>query len=538
MEPSEIAKATIEQYVDDSYWSTETMISSFQVYADKYPSKIACSDSLENFNWRQLHNVTDDLASNLIDLGLARDERVLVQIPSSSKEIVLRIALQKAGLLGVFVPLQWRKKELSYVMKRVEPSLVVLSCLHSEFDIAETLVWIYSQNSSLRFFAKIDGKPKKNWLSWENLINQNHTGSNLLEIENRCFDYDEISLITASSGTSGMAKLCEWPDAAQRCVGKGIGKRLQISAEDRIGLFAPMSGAAGLLAWTVSATVPCEYIFPKNYRAEYLLRLIESEKITVVTTVPVILARLVQEPLESYNLNSLRALRVGTAAINTQVAISFEKRTGCKVIPASGSMECPGFGHADIEETMKERLNGSVGFPLPGCEIRIKDKINTEKKYQIGELEVSAPYASSGYWKDRTLSKKVWSNGWFSTGDICLIDENGRLTLLGRKNEVINRSGLKILPYEIEHEISKYSDVSECAVIKKKDAEYGEVPYAYVTLIKNKSLDTQELKKFLLSQGLATYKIPDQILQVSDFPRVAGNKIDKNKLIEMTRKNF
>ena len=152
---------------------------------------------------------------------------------------------------------------------------------------------------------------------------------------------------------------------------------------------------------------------------------------------------------------------------------------------------------------------------------------------QMGHVKVSAPFASSGYWNEPEATARVWTGGWYTTGDMGAVDEDGRLTLLGRAKEVINRSGHKILPIEVEQEIAKHPDVFQCAVVAAPDAEYGEVPWAFVQVRKGKSLSPKALVDVLRSEGLATYKIPARFIQLSEFPRVGGNKIDKKLLLDM-----
>lgn len=510
----------IEAYLSAGHWSRDTMVDRYRFYAAAFPAKVACRDPAETFTWKELDAATDRVASSLVELGLERDARALVRMPSSCREIVLRIALKKAGIIGAFVPMQWRRRELDYVRERIEPALAVMSPV--ERDEAASLDAMFATA------CRIDpaGGPRDGWLAWRELLSPGEPD------RSRSFSFDEVSLITASSGTSGFAKLCEWPEGAQMCVARGIAGRMGIVAEDNVGIFAPMSGAAGVIVWTASGSAPCSFSFPGSYRAAALLEAVQRWRITVGTTVPVILARLVREPLTSFDLSSLRALRVGTAAADIDAALAFERMTGCRVVVASGSMECPGFGHAGADEPQRLRLNGTVGLPLPGCRLRIEDERGRELPAgSAGELKVSAPFASSGYWGDPAATKAAWSDGWYASGDLGFLDGEGRLTLLGRIKEVINRSGHKILPNELEREISRHPDVLECAVIRAPDAEYGEVPWAFVQMHPGKSLDAEALVATL--DGIASYKIPARFVELPEFPRIGGNKIDKKALLAM-----
>lgn len=538
MKPTRLTREELEGYVNNGYWPRESMVERYRSHAKKRPRQIACQDAGEVYTWGQIDTLSERLAANLIGLGLARDERVMVQMPSSCREFVLRISLKKAGLIGVYVPMQWRERELAYALERLGPAALILPAAFKSFDGISLVRALSSHTEGVRHYIDSSDASVSGWQNLGELLTNEPSSQNTAAIANRVFSIDEVSLVTASSGTTGLAKLCEWPEGAQLCIGTSIAERLLLTPDDNVGVFAPMAGAAGALLWVASGSVPCTYTFPSNYDPHALLQLVERSKITVATTVPVILARLAQEDLETYDLYSLRALRVGTAAVGRQVAASFESRTGCRVVPAAGSMECPSFGHASADEPVEIRLNGSVGLPLPGCRVRIIDQYGNEVSGSgIGEVVVSAPFAASGYWRDPEATRSAWpdsrSGGWYVTGDLGFIDDTGRLTLVGRSKEIINRSGHKVLPLEIERIILQHPDVLECAVVASPDDEYGEVPWAFIQPRAGRNLNIDTVVELMRDHGVATYKIPTRFFQVPAFPRVNGNKIDKKRLLEM-----
>ncbi|MDD9878981.1 MAG: class I adenylate-forming enzyme family protein, partial [Magnetovibrio sp.] len=483
MRPTLLSAEAVDAYLEAGHWKRVTLAERYREYALASPDAIAFRDPIHTLTWAELDALSDRVAANLIGLGLSRDGRALVQMPSGCREVTLRIAFKKAGIIGVFAPMQWRRKELTYVIERVGPELAVLAPGAEE---SGDLSWFDAAFCDMAEFSHrldLGDAPADGWLSWDDLTAEAPPKGAVERIGARQFAFDEVSLITASSGTSGLAKLCEWPEAAQLCIGRLIGERMNMTAADNVGIFAPMSGAAGVLVWLVSGSLPCAFTFPADYKAAALLNLAEDTGITVATTVPVILARLAQEPLGGRDLSALRALRVGTAAADVEAGRKFEAQTGCRVVIAAGSMECPGFAHAEFGEPRETRLNGSIGLPFPGARLRIADDEGRDLPAgDIGELRITAPFAASGYWNDPETTAAAWSEGWYATGDFGYVDAAGRLRLMGRLKETINRSGLKILPAEVEREIGRHPDVFECAVVKAPDPEYGEVPWAFVHL--------------------------------------------------------
>jgi non-ribosomal peptide synthetase component E (peptide arylation enzyme) len=533
MRPFLVTPDIIDDYLDAGYWTRETMIDRYRAHATAYPDRIACRDGKTTYTWADLDTASDRLAANLIDLDLDRDATALIQIASSCREIVLRVALKKAGIIGIFATLQWRRRELAYVWDRIDPHLVVMSSDRMETELGDWLDDAVANSAGPRHRIDMAATPSDGSIGWRELLDRPAADNMLAQIADRQFRFDEISLVTASSGTSGIAKLCEWPEGAQVFMSRVLQERMAITGDDTTGIFAPMSGAAGLMMWMVSWTVPCATAFPDDYKPATMLDLVADTGVTVGTTVPVILARLAQEPPGARDLSSLRLMRVGTAAADMESARTFEDRTGCHVIIASGSMECTGFGHANVTEPKELRLDGSVGLPLLGCRLRIDDPQGNAVPAGIsGELKVTAPFSSSGYWKDPETTANVWSDGWYATGDIGVLDTNGRLTLLGRIKDTINRSGHKILPAEVEHEIMGHPNVMECSVVAAPDREYGQVPWAFVQMRPGCGFDADALAGIIRNSGLASYKIPARFIEVTEFPRISDNKIDKKALLE------
>ena len=534
MRPHLLSAKVIEHYLSTGQWSKKTVLDQYRTYARNFPNKIALLSTDNSYTWAELDAVTDSVAAKLISLGLIRDSTALIQLSSSCNEVIIRIALKKSGVIGAFAPIQWGVRELDYICQQLEPSLIIVQ---ENRLLPLTHSWLIKKVKKSKFKLiklNIAENSIENSELWPSREEAPISPEILKKIKCRQFKFDEISMITTSSGTSGMAKLCEWPEGAQVAVAKALQKKMNVTDRDIVGLFAPMSGAAGLVVWIISTVVPFTSIFPTSYNARELLNDLINFKVTMGTTVPVILNRLVKENLESYDLSLLRLMRVGTASTNITVAKSFEERTGCKIIVASGSMEVPGFSHAHFSEKKRIRLDGSVGLPLEGGNLKIEDEDgNILPTGSVGELKVSAPYASTGYWKDPAATEAVWSDGWFSTGDLGRIEHSGRLTLFGRKKEIINRSGLKIRPVEIEMQLMEDSSVIDCAVIAVPDNEYGEVAWAFVVLHPKKHFEIEEAKELMLARGIPAYKIPERIEVLTDLPRINDNKIDKTYLKQL-----
>ena len=223
MRPFLLTSKDIDRYLHSGHWSSETMVDRYTTYASEIPNHTACRDRTDSYNWAQLHTVTDRLAANLIDMGVARDATALVQIPSSCREFILRIGLKKAGIIGAFAPMQWRHQELEYTSVRVKPSLVITDRGLMGLREVEILDAIYEKLPNLSIRIDLAEHPSNDWMGWDDLFKFTPNNNALTNLARRPFKFDEVSLITVSSGTSGAAKLCEWPEGAHMCKSRVLG---------------------------------------------------------------------------------------------------------------------------------------------------------------------------------------------------------------------------------------------------------------------------------------------------------------------------
>lgn len=174
---------------------------------------------------------------------------------------------------------------------------------------------------------------------------------------------------------------------------------------------------------------------------------------------------------------------------------------------------------------------GSSGIPIPGLDLRIIDQKTREflGPNLAGELEVKGSVVVERYLNTAGDTNKAFHDGWFNTGDIARVDEDGFVYILDRKRDMINRGGEKVFSIEVENAINDHPDVIECAVIGVPDPIYGEAVKAYIHLKDNVSLSSEEINDHL-KKRLAKYKLPAEYEFVKELPRTDSGKINKNAL--------
>jgi fatty-acyl-CoA synthase len=240
-----------------------------------------------------------------------------------------------------------------------------------------------------------------------------------------------------------------------------------------------------------------------------------------------------------YDLSSLKRVTLGGAAASPTLVRQVEETIGCICFSGYGLTEtCPVLTTAQVKSGVSwegaERFEGQArtGYPLPGVEIRIVDSDDHDVPHDgvsIGEIVARSDGVMAGYWKQPEATAAVMRNGWFHTGDMATMDENGYVLIVDRKKDIIVSGGENISSLEVEKAILAHPAVYEVAVIPVPDERWGEVPKALVSLKPGMPLSENELLEFTRAR-LSHYKCPRSIEFVEALPKTGTGKILKKEL--------
>ncbi|MEJ7717500.1 MAG: AMP-binding protein [Thermoleophilaceae bacterium] len=241
------------------------------------------------------------------------------------------------------------------------------------------------------------------------------------------------------------------------------------------------------------------------------LEILQRDKVTIFQGVPTMYGALLNHPQKGdYDLSSLRLCMSGGAAMPGEVMRAFEEAFGCKVLEGYGLSETSpvaSFNHPD-----KERKVGSIGTPIEGVEMKVvDDEANDLAQGEVGEIAIKGHNIMKGYWRRDDATAEVMRDGWFLTGDMGKIDEDGYFFIVDRKKEMIIRGGYNVYPREIEEVLYEHPAVRECAVVSVPDAKMGEEVGAAVAVREGEDVSEDDLRAFVKEQ-VANYKYPRQDL--------------------------
>jgi long-chain acyl-CoA synthetase len=259
------------------------------------------------------------------------------------------------------------------------------------------------------------------------------------------------------------------------------------------------------------------------------LEIIERDRVTTFEGVPTMYAAMLNAPdSERYDPSSLRTCVSGGAAMPVEVMRGFEQRFGCTVLEGYGlsetsPMAC--FNHPD-----RERKPGSIGTPVAGVEMKVVDDDGGEvRQGERGEIVIRGHNVMKGYWNRPDATSEAIRDGWFHSGDIGRVDDDGYFFIVDRKKELIIRGGYNVYPREIEEVLYEHPAVREAAVIGIAHPELGEEVCAAIALKPGASATEADVRDYVKS-NVAAYKYPRHVWFVEELPKGATGKILKREI--------
>jgi long-chain acyl-CoA synthetase len=345
-------------------------------------------------------------------------------------------------------------------------------------------------------------------------------------------DADDTAVILYTSGTTGKPKGAELTHANLRrnCTATA-GKLAGFSERDVLLGALPLFHSFGQTCTMNSAvaTGATVTMLPR-FDPEKALEILERDRVTVFQGVPTMYnAMLHAASADSTDTSTLRLCMSGGAAMPAELMRAFEQKFGCIILEGYGLSETSpvaSFNHPD-----RERKPGSIGTPIEGVQMKVVDDDgNDVPQGEIGEIVIRGHNVMKGYWdRPEATSEAIMDEGWFHSGDMAKVDEDGYFFIVDRKKDLIIRGGYNIYPREVEEVLYEHPAVQEAAVVAVPDEALGEEVGAAIALKQGEQLDADELKSFV-KERVAAYKYPRKIWFVEELPKGPTGKILKREI--------
>lgn len=455
-------------------------------------------------------------------LGVGKGDRVSILAKNGVAYIDLFFGLPKIG--AIFAPFNWRltATELAYMVNDLEPS--VLIC---EPEFTTALAEMRSE-ININHLIALRGADIKDALVYEEEIEL----SSDREPERPPMDLETPYCILYTSGTTGHPKGAVLPHRQILFNSINTITSWGVTENDISPVYTPLFHAGGLFAFlTPLLYVGGRIILARDFDPEDSLRWILDERCTVILGVPTLFQMWMNSPFfKETDFSHVHFFISGGAPCPIPLMNTWRKEKGVVFRQGYGLTEVGAncFSMTDEDSAPK---SGSVGKPIFHSKMRIvnpetgEDVVNGE----AGELLISGPHVCSGYWRNPEATSKSLVDGWFHTGDMAHMDEDGFYYIDGRYKDMIKSGGENIYAAEVEDIYRQHPAVKDAALLGKPDEKWGEVGLMIVLLEDNKQVTVEELKEFCQSK-LARYKIPKQVIFDDTLPYSAYGKVEKAKL--------
>ncbi len=544
----------IKEYTEKGWWREKTLLDYFQENAREYSQRVAVVDpydkeeltgfSAERVTYGELERAADAVATSFLEVGIRKDDIVMVQLPNCWELAMLYLAITKAGALISPVPLQWRKKEIQYIAKLTGAKAVITVESFHGFNHKEMMEEIMLELPVIKYIFTLEKIKQK---TQGNISKE--------ELDSIKVDANDIFTLCWTSGTEAEPKGC--PLSHNNWINQGL---LQVDTADiRPGDVQLTAGPLVNMASVGTTFIPWlilggTFVLHHPFNPQLFIQQMMQEKVNYTLLVPAVGNMIVKHPqVDRFDLSSVRAITMGSAPPSFFTIQEFKRRWDIEIGNVWGQNEGTGIvsGPQDVPDLSKrvdylpqfgkndsvwaaditKRLQTKLVDPETGKEVRdVGD---------VGELAYRGPNLMPGYFKRPELNTKAFDEeGFFYTGDLFVIKENNYIGFFERKKDIIIRGGFNISAQEIENVLFGHPKLADMAAIAMPDEVLGERTCIYVVPKGDEKITLDEFTSFLKEKGMAVYKLPERLEIVETIPRNPVGKIMKSVLREDLKKKM
>ncbi|HLG23836.1 MAG TPA: long-chain-fatty-acid--CoA ligase [Candidatus Nanoarchaeia archaeon] len=495
-----------------------SIASLFKETMSKFPDKAALEFEGQKVTFRELDSKSSRAANAFQSLGIAKGDCVAHFLPNSLELIYSILGNFKNGSIVVPMNAGFKGQEAEHILKDSGAKAIITDRerLHIIKNISKNL-------PELKYIILTDGTE-------EGTLNFCDLMKNASDKTPKAIIRDEdYSIIFYTSGTTGKPKGAALNQINVTSNVKALAQAWKWTKDDVFLLALPLYHIHGIgVALCGSFYAGNTIILKKKFEAEDVINTIQKRKITLFMGVPTMYFKLMEAKNSgNCDVSSMRLFVSGSAPMPKELFMGFKKKFGKEVLERAGMSESM-MNFSNPYDG--KRIPGSVGPCLPGINVRITDKNFAElPQNSEGEILIKGKNVFHGYWKRPELNSEIFRDGWFVTGDVGKIDENGYVYIVGRSKDVIISGGINIYPREIEELIESLPEVKECAVIGISNKEFGESVKAFVVLNENQKLSQNQVISHC-KEKLASFKKPKSVEFISSLPKNTMGKILKEEL--------
>jgi len=515
------------------WWGDQTVADLVEQHARSRPTDPALITLTDRLTWEEYHTSSGRLGRALVAAGIEPGERVAVLLPDGASVHVAFLANEKAGLITVGIGARAGSHEIRHLMTRTDSVALISHAEHRGMDMSELFEELRADGLPLRRHVVI---PVFESDSEAPILIDGElapTGTDTASIfEERRLGPDDLFMINSTSGTTGLPKCVMHTQNSKFYMANQACEVALLGREEVLVGMAPVPFGFGLFTTHfVPAVLGAPAVITERFTAASTIDLIEREHATVLVCVSTQFKMMLNAPeMATRDLSSLRIMFTGGEMIPYGAAREFEERTGSFVLNFYGSNESGVATGTRVTDSAELRLR-TGGGRLRGTEVRLFDNGVDVTDTGRGQPGSRGPATCLGYYDDPAGNAELFApDGFVLHADIVTIDDNGYLTVVGRKSEIIIRGGKNISAAVVEDAVSAHPSVALASAVPMPDALFGERVCVYVELRPGTSLTLTELIDFLKGQGTSKENYPEYLVVLEQLPRSSGGKVAKGQL--------
>lgn len=502
---------------------------------EKYGDNTALTRGEQKISYGELLDLTESFAAALYEAGVQKGDRVGLMLPNCPEYVVAFFGTMRLGATATQVNPIYVGRELTHIFDNSGTETVIV---HSMMYEKAKAVQAATPLQRIICVGEPEGGLKDGDMPFDEFLQSATGGVPEVEIDPQV----ELSSIQYTGGTTGISKGAMLTHA--NLLG-GVKQTMDLLIEDpaafpengKVIAVAPFFHIFGMtmvllfglrMGWNL-LTVP-------RFQPDVVMEMIRDEEPVMLPGVATLFIALYNYPdMESYGLDKVMLYTSGGASVPLGLLRSFERRTGRAIWEGYGLSEG---APATFNTYLRGSVGGSIGIPIPGTDVKIMDIETGEEEMpagEPGELILKGPQVMRGYWQMPEETANTLRDGWLYTGDIARMDDDGYLYIVDRKKEVINASGFKVYPREVEEVLYEHPEVVEGVAVGVPDEYRGETVKVFVVKKEGSSLKEEDLIAHC-KDNLAPYKVPQLVEFREELPKSAVGKLLKRVLADEERK--
>jgi cyclohexanecarboxylate-CoA ligase len=539
-----LTREAADRFRAAGWWPDRLLNDALAVAVARYPGRVALVDARNRMTYATLQVQVDQCALGLLAIGIRHGDVVTAQLPNWNEFVVLTLALERIGAVINPVAPIFRYHELRTMLRLSRSTAAVIPATFRSWDYPAMYAELNEDSPDLKHVIVIDSAATASgrddgMLSWSQLLARGAT----LSANRQSLDWlrpspDDVTAMMFTSGTTGEPKGVMH---TANTLGAMLEAMIQINQLTDGDVFHMASTVGHVTGFLVGTRLPmylgARAVFQEMWDPEEFIRLVEAERVTFTAGATPFLADTLRAPnLALHDVRSLRIFFCGGAPIPRPLAKEAVTRLDCRLVPQWGLSEVGPVTTTSLDDPI-ERVVGTDGRVYPQMELTVRDPLGGScAPGQEGELHTRGAFAFAGYVQGRRFTEQFFTtDGWFTTGDLAVMDANGYVRITGRSKDLIIRGGENVPVKDIEDVLIQNPKVRSVALIGLPDARLGEIGCACIVAEAGETISMDELREFLAAQRVTRQFWPERLELMDAFPTTPSGKVQKFALRQMVK---